>query len=196
MSQEFTPLDSDLRVYVEALRQFPEVGFSEPNYLRARQFLVAERRIKPGQMQVDLAQYLYALASLRSELDKREEPKPEYRMGMLFDPDEDDVRKEPAPFPESPADPWAQQEKREQEERIGQIFEEVLGRKVSQKEGLHEIKLRMASQSQDPELKSETETVYATLQSGAQVVNKAATARVRAANKEHNDKVRAARGRQ
>jgi hypothetical protein len=184
-----TAYDVDLENFRQAMSHFSELSPTEANWKSVRLYLIAEKKaVKAGFMGIPTDLYVAAIAALRPRLEKIEAPKPGYRPRMIFDPDEDNVRKEPAPLPESAADPWIQQKRRDEEQVLDNVFAEFYGRKLTSQESLMESKRKQATQRPDAELRDPNVIVYA-----GQLINRAATARARKEAEQHNAAVLAAR---
>jgi hypothetical protein len=189
MSRTLTPYDQDIVNFAEAIAHFPELAVSDKNWETVRLHLVTVKQaFKPGFMGVPVDLYVGAIAALRSQLEKKEAPKPAYRPGQLFPEDIDEPvgKKELAPLPPD-RDPFRMQIDQDRAEQIDEIFREFTGRNLSPSQKLHEVK-RAALDRLDSDLRDVNVTIYA-----GHRVNRAATERARKEAREHNAAVLAAR---
>jgi hypothetical protein len=194
-NQTFENAKADIGNFRDALKIVPTVASTPENHSLCRNFIVEKYpAVKPGTPIIHKDFYTLALTALfeAGKLEIIQAPAPGYKMGRLWD-DDDDTPRAPAPLPASPADPFTIQARRDEEKVIEAIHQEFLGRTLTPEQSLHEAKLRQAAQRPDPELKDANVIVYATMSDGSQRVNRAATERARDAATQHNDAVLAAR---
>jgi hypothetical protein len=132
--------------------------------------------------------YTIALVALNkaNELVMAQASEPGYRPGVLFRDDESYEKRELAPLPPSPNDPFQRQDAREAQHRIDEMFYEVMGRTLSPAERLVESKRVELGK---PEQFNEYEEVGRTI-NGRFYVDHGRTAEKRAENRRKNEALR------